>query len=127
MQGLRTSEPAATPPIPPARPEDPEYLNAVAVGLTPLPPRDVLAQLLRIERARGRKRPHAGAPRTLDLDLILLGDCVVSEEGLELPHPRFRERRFVLEPLVTLAPDLVDPVTGRTARELLGQLASSAS
>ena len=125
LQGVRVSNLIATPPLPPARPDDPEYLNAVAIGSTTLSPREVLDRLLRIERARGRSRPHPGAPRTLDLDLILLGDCVVKDEGLELPHPRFRERRFVLEPLLTLAPDLVDPVTGRTVRELLESLSSS--
>lgn len=127
LQGVRASSLTATPPLPPARPDDPEYLNAVAIGSTMLPPREVLDHLLRIERARGRRRPHAGSPRTLDLDLVLLGDYVVKEEGLELPHPRFRERRFVLEPLVTLAPDLVDPVTGLTVKELLTRIGPTCS
>lgn len=122
LDGVRVSPAAESPPVFPARPDDPEYLNAVAVGFTALPPRPVLDELLRIERARGRTRPHPGAPRTLDLDLILLGDWVVTEEGLEVPHPRFRERRFVLEPLAELAPNLVDPVTGLTMHALLTRL-----
>ena len=71
---------------------------------------------------RGRERPFPGAARTLDLDLVLFGDRVVDEPGLQVPHPRFRERRFVLEPLAEIAPELVDPVTGKTVEELLGGL-----
>ncbi len=122
LDGVRVSTPADTPPAPPARAGDPTYLNAVAVGTTKRSAREVLDELLAIERARGRARPRQGAPRTLDLDLILLGDQVIREPGLELPHPRFRERRFVLEPLAELAPDLVDPVTGLTIRKLLALL-----
>jgi len=101
----------------------PIYLNAAAAGVTLLGPRDLLDALLGIERERGRERPHVNAPRTLDLDLIVFGDRVIDEPGLVVPHPRFRERRFVLEPLVEVAPDLRDPLTGKTMRELLGALA----
>ena len=101
---------------------DPAYLNAVGVGESELTPRELLDRLQAIEHGAGRTRPYQGAPRTLDLDLILAGDSVVNEEGLQVPHPRFRERRFVLGPLVELQPDLTDPVTGRTMRELLAQL-----
>lgn len=94
------------------------FLNAAVVGHTTLSARDLLAALLGIEAARGRVRPHPHAPRTLDLDLILYGQSVIDEAGLVVPHPRFRERRFVLDPLVEIAPDLVDPVTGRTLRTL---------
>jgi 2-amino-4-hydroxy-6-hydroxymethyldihydropteridine diphosphokinase len=97
----------------------PRYLNAAAVGTTDLSARELLDGLLAIERERGRERPHANAPRTLDLDLILLGDLVLDESGLVVPHPRFRERRFVLAPLTEIAPDLRDPVSGRTMGELL--------
>jgi 2-amino-4-hydroxy-6-hydroxymethyldihydropteridine diphosphokinase len=95
------------------------FLNAAAVGDTALTARAVLDALLAIEQARGRERPYARAPRTLDLDLILLGDVVVEEPGLVVPHPRFRERRFVLEPLAAVAPELRDPVSGQTVAELL--------
>lgn len=122
LDGVRVSRIVETPPAPPAASTDPPYLNAVAIGATRLTPRELLDGLLAIERARGRTRPHAGAPRTLDLDLILFGNSTINEEGLEVPHPRFRERRFVLEPLVELAPDLVDPISGLTMRDLLSRL-----
>jgi 2-amino-4-hydroxy-6-hydroxymethyldihydropteridine diphosphokinase len=100
----------------------PPFLNGAIVGGTRLAAADVLDRLLRIERERGRERPHVGAPRTLDLDLILFGHAVIDRPGLKVPHPRFRERRFVLEPLAAIAPDMVDPVTGSTVRELLERL-----
>jgi 2-amino-4-hydroxy-6-hydroxymethyldihydropteridine diphosphokinase len=100
----------------------PLYLNAVLAGETGLTPRELLDMLLEIEREYGRERPYAGAPRTLDLDLVLLGDQVVDEPGLQLPHPRFRERFFVLGPMAEVAADLRDPVTGLSVGELLRQL-----
>ena len=86
----------------------PRYLNAAVVGSPPagMTPRALVDALLAIERERGRERPFPRAPRTLDLDLVLYGDVIVQEEGLEVPHPRFRERAFVLEPLAAIAPDL---------------------
>lgn len=97
----------------------PLYLNAAAVGETALSPRALLDALLAIEAERGRERPHANAPRTLDLDLILFGEVVLEDLELIVPHPRFRERRFVLKPLSEIAPDMRDPVSGRTIGELL--------
>lgn len=97
---------------------DPPYLNAVAVGEWALSPHDLYGELRAIEVAGGRTRSTPGAPRTLDLDLVLFGDQVVDEPDLQVPHPRFRERIFVLEPLAAIAPDLVDPVTGLTVRQL---------
>lgn len=102
--------------------DQPRFLNAAATGRTALSARDFLATLLDIEARFGRVRPYAGAPRTLDVDLILYGDAVITEPGLEVPHPRFRERRFVLQPLAELAADWRDPVTGRTVGELLAGL-----
>ncbi len=78
----------------------------------------LLERLLEIESERGRFRPYAGAPRTLDLDLILFGSLEVAESGLQVPHPRFREREFVLEPLSEIAGEMVDPVTGQTVAAL---------
>ena len=101
------------------------FLNAAAVGSTALAPRAILDALLAIEQERGRERPYVNAPRTLDLDLILLGDVVLEEPGLVVPHPRFRERRFVLEPLAAVAPELQDPVSGKTVSALLSELGTS--
>jgi len=100
----------------------PLYLNAAATGETTLAARDLLAALLAIENARGRERPFPNAPRTLDLDLILYGGSVIDQPGLVVPHPRFRERRFVLEPLAEIAPEMIDPATGRTIAELLASV-----
>ena len=98
------------------------FLNAAAVGDSTLTAGALLEALLGIERERGRERPNPNAPRTLDLDLILYGDSTIDESDLRVPHPRFRERQFVLEPLAEIAPDLVDPVSGSTMRELLTAL-----
>ena len=100
----------------------PRVLNGAVVGEAALSARELLEALLAIERDRGRDRASARHLRTLDLDLILFGDQVWNEPGLIVPHPRFRARRFVLEPLAELAPELIDPVTGRTAMELLAEL-----
>ena len=103
-------------------PDQPRYLNGVVVGETSLTARELLDRLLAIETAAGRTRPSPMAPRTLDLDLILFGDKNIEEPGLAVPHPRFRERRFVLEPFAEVAPDWIDPVTGRRISQLLSDL-----
>ena len=108
-----------TAPVGPGLEHDPSYLNAVGVGESSLSAGDIFAALRTLEAAAGRTRPHPGAPRTLDLDLILAGDEVVDQPALAVPHPRFRDRLFVLEPLAAIAPDLVDPVTGLSVRQLL--------
>lgn len=100
----------------------PVFLNGVAVGWTSLSARELLNKLSVIESERNRERPYHGAPRTLDLDVILYADQIIDEPGLSVPHPRFREREFVLRPLAELTPDLVDPVSGRTVKELLENL-----
>jgi 2-amino-4-hydroxy-6-hydroxymethyldihydropteridine diphosphokinase len=98
--------------------EQPFYLNAVLVGETDLSAAEVLTELARLETDRGRTRPSFRASRTLDLDLILHGDTIASTDTLNVPHPRFREREFVLAPLAEIAPGLLDPVTGLTVGEL---------
>jgi 2-amino-4-hydroxy-6-hydroxymethyldihydropteridine diphosphokinase len=101
------------------RGDEPRFLNAAAVGSTTLDPHTLLARLLDIEQRFGRERPYPNAPRTLDLDLILYGSEVIDSPRLTVPHPRFRERRFVLAPLAEIAPDWTDPVTGLTILQLL--------
>ena len=88
---------------------------------TALSPRALLDRLLEIERSLGRTRtgPRFG-PRTIDLDLLVYGDEVVDEPGLSVPHPRLAERRFVLEPLAELAPELVVPARGPLSSLLAG-------
>jgi 2-amino-4-hydroxy-6-hydroxymethyldihydropteridine diphosphokinase len=100
--------------------DQPKFLNAVAELQTDLPPRELLDRLLSIERRLGRDRTaetHWG-PRTIDLDLLLYGDKTVDEPGLTVPHPRLADRRFALEPLHELAPELTLP-DGRAVWELL--------
>ncbi len=106
--------------------EQTPFLNGASVGRTELSPVHLLDALQTIERARGRQRPHRNAPRTLDLDLILYGELVLETPELVVPHPRFRQRRFVLDPLADVAPDLVDPLTGRTIVALRDALAAAA-
>jgi 2-amino-4-hydroxy-6-hydroxymethyldihydropteridine diphosphokinase len=120
LTNVRVSRYYETDPIGVPGPQ-PLFLNAAAVGSTDASPQDLLQALLEIEAERGRERPHPGAARTLDLDLVLYGNRVLDEPGLIVPHPRFRERRFVLEPLAEIAPQLVDPVTGSTVGELLSR------
>ena len=102
--------------------DQPLYLNAAVTGETDLPSRQLLDALLAIERDFGRERPYPGAPRTLDLDLILAGDDVEQADGLTVPHPRFRTRFFVLGPLSEVGADLRDPVSGETVGQLLKTL-----
>ncbi len=102
--------------------DQPAFLNGAVVGQFIGTPRALLSGLLAIERERGRARPHLRAARTLDLDLVLFGSLVLDDLDLVIPHPRFRERRFVLEPLSEVAGEWLDPVTGLTVAELLARL-----
>lgn len=95
------------------------FLNLVVEAETSLFPAQLLARITKIERQLGRKRPRPKGPRTIDIDILFYGNFVIQTTALSIPHPRFAERRFVLAPLVDLAPDLRDPVSRRTMRELL--------
>lgn len=122
LAGLRVSRVFETEPVDVVGLQGP-FLNAAVAGEFDGTARDLLVELQDMERAHWRERPHPGAPRTLDLDLIFFGAELLDEAGLVVPHPRFRDRRFVLEPLAEVAPDWRDPVTGLTVRELLARLA----
>jgi 2-amino-4-hydroxy-6-hydroxymethyldihydropteridine diphosphokinase len=100
--------------------DQPKFMNAVAEVETDLPARELLDRLLAIERALGRERAAEvrWGPRTIDLDLLLYGSETIDEPGLTVPHPRLTRRRFVLEPLHELDPELVLP-DGRAVRDLL--------
>jgi len=121
LADLRVSGVFETEPVDVVGPQGP-FLNAAVAGVFDGTARELLATLLTLERQHGRERPHPGAARTLDLDVIFFGEERVEEPGLVVPHPRFRDRRFVLEPLADVAPDWRDPVTGLTVAELLSRL-----
>ena len=95
------------------------FLNLVAEARTDLFPRQLLGRIAKIEQELGRRRMLANGPRTIDIDILFFGGFVVETPELTIPHPRLAERRFVLAPMVELVPELRDPVTRRTMRELL--------
>lgn len=101
--------------------DQPRFLNAVAAIETDLTPFELLGALLTIERDFGRDRAAAtpNGPRTLDLDILFYGDLVLTENCLEIPHPRLTEREFVLVPLSEIAPQFRDPRSGATMSQLL--------
>jgi 2-amino-4-hydroxy-6-hydroxymethyldihydropteridine diphosphokinase len=102
--------------------DQPRFLNGAAALETDLSARELLEALLSVERRLGRVRDGARwGPRSVDLDLLLYGGEVVDEPGLRVPHPRLHERRFALEPLVELDPELVVPGAGRVS-DLLAAL-----
>ncbi len=103
------------------------FLNAVAEIVTTLPPRHLLEHLRELEVALGRAPDHAaGTARTMDLDILLYGDVVMNAPDLTIPHPRMARRRFVLAPLVAIAPEVRHPVLGVTATVLLRRLGPEA-
>jgi 2-amino-4-hydroxy-6-hydroxymethyldihydropteridine diphosphokinase len=102
--------------------DQPWFLNCVVAIETGKSPRELLQLALQIEAAMGRIRLRDKGARKIDIDLVLFGDLVVDEPGLKIPHPSMHRRRFVLEPLVEIAPEARHPVLGKTARELLAAL-----
>ena len=102
--------------------EQPSFLNAVVALDTELTPTDLLGALLGIERDLGRMRSFPNAPRTLDLDLLMVDNVILDTPELTLPHPRLHERAFVLVPLAEIAPKLVHPGPGKGIQELVHTL-----
>lgn len=98
--------------------DQPDFLNAVVTGEVRLAPHALLDVCRSIEERAGRERPFRHAPRTLDLDLVLFGELRLADGRLTIPHPRFRERAFVLAPLAEVAPRWMDPETGRAVEEI---------
>jgi 2-amino-4-hydroxy-6-hydroxymethyldihydropteridine diphosphokinase len=98
--------------------DQPRFLNGAAALETTLSARELLDTLLAIERSLGRERVERWGPRTVDLDLLLYGTEIVDDPGLRVPHPRLHERRFALEPLAELDPELVIPGRGGVSEVL---------
>jgi 2-amino-4-hydroxy-6-hydroxymethyldihydropteridine diphosphokinase len=102
------------------------FLNAAVEAETDLFPRQLLARIAKVEQQLGRRRMLANGPRTIDIDILFYGSFTVETPELTIPHPRMAERRFVLAPMAELAPELRDPVTRRTMRDLLAATAGQA-
>ncbi|MGE5177699.1 MAG: 2-amino-4-hydroxy-6-hydroxymethyldihydropteridine diphosphokinase [Bacteroidota bacterium] len=102
--------------------DQPPFLNAVAWIETELPPRDLLWQMLLIEKRMGRVRSRRWGPRPIDLDLLFYDDEVIEEPDLQVPHPEAHRRAFVLLPLLELDPNFRHPVTGETVRRMIQKL-----
>jgi 2-amino-4-hydroxy-6-hydroxymethyldihydropteridine diphosphokinase len=98
--------------------DQPWFLNTAIEGNTTLDPDELLAACLDVEHENQRIRNRAKGPRTLDIDIIFYGSEIIRWTGLTIPHPSFSLRRFVLAPLVEIAPDFVDPVSRKTVSEL---------
>lgn len=103
-------------------PPQPNYLNCCALLQTSLTPHALLQTLLAIEAQFGRVRRVRWGPRLLDLDLLLFDDLTMQDSDLKIPHPRMAERAFVLVPLHDIAPDWIDPISGKTIAALLDQI-----
>jgi 2-amino-4-hydroxy-6-hydroxymethyldihydropteridine diphosphokinase len=102
--------------------DQPWFLNAVVQVETTLFPMQLLARVRQIERDMGRRRVTPKGPRNIDIDILFYGRVVIATAELEVPHPRIAQRRFVLDPLVEIAPDFRHPLTGKTANEMLNAL-----
>lgn len=99
--------------------DQPWFLNTVLEANTILPPAELLHTCLEVEKENLRRRDTSKGPRTLDIDIVFYGNEVIRKQGLTIPHPSFSVRRFVLAPLSEIAPNFVDPASGKTMRQLL--------
>src|SRR5438093_2417711 len=106
--------------------DQPWFLNTVLEASTSLDPDQLLRACLEVEEENLRKRDRSKGPRTLDIDIIFFGREIIRMNNLEIPHPRFSKRRFVLEPLAEIAPEFVDPASGKTILQLLKEVSDPA-
>jgi 2-amino-4-hydroxy-6-hydroxymethyldihydropteridine diphosphokinase len=102
--------------------EQPWFLNCVVAFETEQTPEELMTSILRIEQEMGRRRLQKKGPRTIDIDILLFGENVVDSPGVTIPHPAMHLRRFVLEPLAEIAPEVIHPVFRKTIRQLRGAL-----
>ncbi|HWZ14842.1 MAG TPA: 2-amino-4-hydroxy-6-hydroxymethyldihydropteridine diphosphokinase [Mucilaginibacter sp.] len=100
----------------------PDYLNQVILLKTNLPAQAVLQKILNIEQALGRQREEKWGSRTIDIDILFYGELVINEQGLHVPHPELHNRRFTLEPLAEIAPDLKHPVLNKSIATIKNEL-----
>jgi 2-amino-4-hydroxy-6-hydroxymethyldihydropteridine diphosphokinase len=103
-------------------PPQPDYINAAAILQVEMIPQLLLETLLQIENKFGRVRKERWEPRTLDLDLLLYDDLILETPNLQIPHPRMRERGFVLVPLAEIAPDWIEPISGCAIKQLVKEV-----
>lgn len=103
----------------PVGPPQPDFINGCTILQVQMPPQSVLATLLQIEAQFGRTRQVRWGPRSLDLDLLLYDDLILDTPTLQIPHPRMRDRAFVLVPLAEIAPNWIEPVSGKAIAELV--------
>lgn len=102
--------------------QQPWFLNCVVALEAGSTPQRLMAAILRIEQEMGRRRMQKKGPRSIDIDILLFDESVLESKELTIPHPAMHQRRFVLEPLAEIAPDLIHPVFQKTIRELLDAL-----
>lgn len=102
--------------------DQPDFFNTAISGQTELSPQDLLRAVSEVEHQVGRVKRFRWGPREIDIDIILYGDQVLETEELTIPHPHFRERDFVLQPLTDLNSQLIDPTGQQTLKQLLDQL-----